>query len=136
MSKSAPSQEILDYIKDKRRLPSYNKTRELFEQFEKSTQKRPTNIKRGKCAEIENALMDIMLMISKAELEKEDAATRAGYIGAAMDDLLEVKLNIRILYDLHLIHPEGWSALMLLEDDLAGQLYSWKRETEKRIKIQ
>ena len=38
--------------------------------------------------------------------------------------------------DLHHIHPEGWSALMLLEDDLAGQLYSWKRETEKRIKIQ
>ena len=134
MSKRAPSQEILDYIKNKQRLPSYNKTRELFEQFEKSTQKRPPNIKRGMCAEIENGLMHILFMISKAELLMDKPAERAEKLGEAKDTLLDIKLKIRILFDLHFIKPEGWSALMLLEDDLTAQLYSWKRETEKCIK--
>ena len=74
---SKANQAILDYINDTRRLPSYNKTRELFEQFEKSTQKRPPNIKRGKCSEIENGLMDIMFRISEAELLTDQPATRA-----------------------------------------------------------
>ena len=134
MSKSAPSQEILDYIKDKRRLPSYNKTRELFEQFERSTQKRPPNIKRGICADIENGLMHILFMIDKAELLMDKPADRAEKLGEAQDTLLNIKLKIRILFDLHFIPDTGWSALMLLEDDLAAQLYSWKRETEKCIK--
>ena len=131
---SNSSQAIRDYIKDKRRLPSYNKTRELFEQFEKSTQKRPPNIKRGICADIENGLMDIMFMISQAELLMERPAERAEKLARAQDTLLGIKLKIRILFDLHFLPETGWSALMLLEDDLAGQLYSWKRETEKCIK--
>ena len=134
MSKRAPSQEILDYIKNKQRLPSYNKTRELFEQFERSTQKRPPNIKRGKIAEVENGLMDIMLFISQAELLKDKPEERAAKLIEAQKVLQNIKLTIRILFDLHFIPNTGWSALMLLEDDLAAQLYSWKRETEKCIK--
>ena len=115
MSKSAPSQEILDYIKDKRRLPSYNKTRELFEQFERSTQKRPPNIKRGICADIENGLIHILFMINKAELLMDKPAERAEKLGEAQDTLLDIKLLIRILFDLHYIPDTGWSALMLYQ---------------------
>lgn len=136
MNNYVPSPEILKFINDKKRLPSYNVTRQLFIQFEDSTKKRPQNIKRGKCAEIENALMHILLMISKAEIEKDAPEVRARHLGAALDDLQEIKLNIRILADLHLLTPEGFSSLIFLEDDVAGQIYSWKRETEKRIKTQ
>ena len=71
----------LRFILYKQRLPSYNKTRELFEQFERSTQKRPPNIKRGICADIENGLIHILFMINKAELLMDKPAERAEKLG-------------------------------------------------------
>ena len=126
-----PSQKILDYINNEERLPAYNKTRELFQQFELSTKKAPINIKRGIIARIEQQLMDIMLWLAFAEDDMQNLQRRLELINSSQDTLREVRLSVRMLKDLGFIKKPGWSALMLFEDDLAGQLYAWKRDTEK-----
>ena len=115
------------------RLPVYNKTRRLFEQFELSTRKVPINIKRGIIAKTEEALISVLEHLSFADEALADLKRRRAFILASMKVMRKVEIRVRILYDLHLIQKSGYSAISLLEDDVMRQLQGWLNATEKEI---
>ena len=115
------------------RLPVYNKTRQLFDQFEMSTRKAPVNIKRGIIARVEESLVSVLEHLAFADRMMADPRARLAYIKAAMRIMQKTEVRVRILYDLHFIKKSGLSAIMLLEDDVMRQLQGWHNKTEKEI---
>jgi hypothetical protein len=109
------------------KLPVYNKTRLLFIQFERSTQKVPINMKRGAISEVEHWLIEIMDTIAFANLSERDRQARLLYITEAARTLQKVKVRIRTLYDLNIITKKGFDALILLEGNVDKQLTGWER---------
>lgn len=110
-------------------LPVYNKARTLTLQFLESTKKAPINTKRGLIARTENALVSVMEHLAFADEMMAVPTSRAAFIRAAMRIMRKVKIRVRILYDLHFIRKSGFSALMLLEDDVMRQLQAWLNKT-------
>lgn len=115
------------------RLPAYNKTRQLTLQFLESTKKAPINTKRGLIARTENALVSVMEHLAFADEMLTEPKSRLAFIKASIRIMRKVKVRVRILYDLHYIKKSGFSALMLLEDDVMRQLQGWYNSTEKEI---
>ena len=110
-------------------LPVYNKARLLYLQLERSTQKVPLNMKRGKIAEIEGKVFDLMCDISDANEQEKDKRARLEYISQAIKRLHKVKVMVRVLYDLNVITKKGFGAIVLAEENVARQLAGWEKST-------
>ena len=115
------------------KLPVYNRTRLLVDQFLLSTKKAPINTKRGLIARTEDALISVMEHIAFADEMLAHPETRAAYLKAAIRIMRKVEIRVRILYDLHFIKKSGFAALMLLEDDIMRQLQGWYNATQKEL---
>lgn len=109
--------------------PVYNVARRLCEQLKRSTQKVPVNDKRGTIADVERNIVNLMRISVKANRCVNNAEARANFIRSAQDIILDIELDVRIMFDLGIIKPKGFAQLMRIEDDISGQLYSWMRST-------
>ncbi len=113
-------------------LPAYKKTIDLDEQFTQSTSKVPREIKYTRLADLRNKILDIMVNIAYAD---EDEAQRIYYITEATKLLKRLQFEVRILYDIHTIRPEGLDAIIREEGYLEAQLKGWLNSTiEKQNK--
>ena len=112
-------------------LPVYNKTRRLFLQFVISTRKTPVDIKQGIINDTKQSLIRILRSISFANEEVSNTECRAGFIKEAIDAMKTVKINVRIIYDLHYIKKSGFSSIIELEEDVSRQLAGWYNTTIK-----
>ena len=74
--------------------------------------------------------------LSFADEELGSAERRMAFIKAAMRIMRKVCIRIRVMYDLHYIKKTGFSALMILEDDVMRQLQGWYNKTELEIERQ
>jgi hypothetical protein len=110
-----------------KRLPVYDKTRQLYKQLRRSTQKVPVIVSRGPVAETESLLIGMLDSLSFAEFSSNTA--RMDYIQEAQKILNRVKIRVRTLYDLGYIHKKGYLALVRYENSAAKQLSLWARKT-------
>ena len=115
------------------KLPAYKKVLDLYNQLETSTKKARTNIKRGIIFNIENLLIEMLSTIVFADEAYDDPKKRSDFIDSALENLHKVVICVRILKDLNAIHPTGFSALTLLEDNVSAQLTAWKCATAVSI---
>lgn len=77
-------------------------------------------------------LIEIVTAIAFAN-ETQDAQERADFISRAADDLRNMKIRVRVLYDLHYITKKGFTAISGAEENVARQLAGWQKSTEDRI---
>ncbi|MBQ6029898.1 MAG: four helix bundle protein [Oscillospiraceae bacterium] len=115
------------------RPPVYNAARQLYQQFVRSTQKCPINVKRGKIAEIERKIQSIMEDTAFADEQKENAPVRLERIAAALKTMDEVRISIRMVHDLRYITKKGFDALTNKEDNVVRQLKGWQRSSLKNV---
>ena len=110
------------------KLPVYNATRELFLQINRSTQKCPIDLRRGRINAIKEKVLAIMASIAYANLAVE-SRVRLRYIDEASQSLRELKVEIRCLFDLGYLRRKGFSAIIRHEENVARQLDGWQRST-------
>ena len=118
---------------DTDKLPVYNKARQLFDQLERSTQKVPTNIKRGSVAMIEEMIIGVMDNIAFANMSEKDKRTRLAFIQSAIETMQKVKIRVRTLHDLHFITKKGFDAIILAEENVVRQLAGWEKKTYSEV---
>ena len=90
-------------------------------------------MKRGIIAKAEDSIISVMEHLSFADEAIADVTRRRVFIRQAIRIMKKTEIRVRILYDLHLIKKTGFSAIMLLEDDVTRQLQGWLNATEKEI---
>lgn len=105
------------------RPPVYNKMRVLVKQFNQSTVKVPTQFKYTNVTPLHNKMMEIMRNIMKAA---NNTVPDIGLINDALNVLDDVKLNVRMLYDLHYIKKKGFMAISREESKVEYQLTRWR----------
>lgn len=115
------------------RLPVYNKTRQLFLQFELSTKKAPIDIKRGIISDTKSEIIRILEHLSFADEMVNSVEARMVFIEDAIRTMRSVKVRVRILFDLHYIKKSGFAALIALEEDVFRQLQGWLNKTEQEL---
>jgi len=101
-----------------------------------STKKAPINMKRGYIARTEDAIVSVLEHLAFADQMLAFPESRLSFLKAAIRTMRKVEVRVRILYDLHFIKKSGFSALMMLEDDVMRQLQGWYNSTEKEIEKQ
>ena len=113
------------------KLPVFNRLRMLYVQFEKSTQKAPINIKRGPIFQIETWLIEMLDNIQLAhesELEMRLICIRENICLLRM-----VKMKVRTLQWLHIIHDKAYAAIIREEENVAAQLAGWEKSIVREM---
>lgn len=112
--------------------PVYKAALDLDVQYCRSTKKAPQDVKYMHINRLHDALIEIVTAIAFAN-ETQDAQERADFISRAADDLRNMKIRVRVLYDLHYITKKGFTAISGTEENVARQLAGWQKSTEDRI---
>lgn len=74
--------------------------------------------------EMKKCVMNILLCIYKANATTE----KYDLLCSACDEMLKVKIYLRVLRDLHLISSKTFSYLAVKEDNLSRQLNGWRNK--------
>ncbi len=109
--------------------PVYNVARQLRLQLQRSTQKAPVNDKRGIVFDTEIAVNNLMKATMRANRCADNAEGRLAFIQESSGLIEDIELNVRIMFDLHIIKDKGFAQLVRIEDDVRAQLYGWRRTT-------
>lgn len=113
-------------------IPVYQQARHLVLQIMASTKHVPVWVKREKLQRYHDLAFDIMLYVSYANLQ-HTPVERMEYLSMAITALEELKIGIRIIFDLGFISKSGLSAIIKLEDNVSRQLQGWLAKTRKEV---
>ena len=103
----------------------YHQTRRLLLQLLASTAKGTRILRYGLVADTANLILAVMKDIAFADKYDIRPEDRAAYIRTAQVKMDEVKVSIRVLYDIHAMKKTGFSALTDLESNVDLQLSRW-----------
>ena len=118
---------------NERRLPVYNEARMLYEQFCRSTKKLPVNLKRGKIAETEGWIIDLIDGISMADdFDEQSDAEKLDLLNKCIEIVYRIMIRVRTLRGINMLSISGFSAITIHEDSLARQLNGWAASIEKQ----
>lgn len=116
------------------KLPVFNRLRMLYAQFEKSTQKVPINIRRGPVFQIENWLLEMLDNIQMAH--ESELESRLVFIRENIRLLRKVKMKVRTLQWLRIIHDKAYAAIIREEENVAAQLAGWEKSIVRELERQ
>ena len=103
----------------------YHQTRRLLLQLLASTAKASRILRYGLVADTTNLILGVMKDIAFADKHDIKSEDRAAFITTAQVKMDEVKVNIRVLFDVHAMKKTGFSALTDLEYNVDYQLGRW-----------
>jgi len=122
------------YKGDEYRLPVYNASRQLYEQFCKSTKKLPVNLKRGKVAQTEGWIIDLLdNIIIASEFDEEHRKEKLDLLHESSDIIRRIMIRVRTLRGINMLSIAGFSAIAKHEDSIVRQLKGWANSIEKTI---
>lgn len=104
------------------RPPVYNQMRLLVKQFNQSTVKVPVRYKYTNVIPLHNRMIEIM---RKIMMFANDTEPHIELLNEALKLVDDVKLNVRLLYDLHYIKKKGFMAISREEAKVEYQLRRW-----------
>ena len=113
-------------------LPVYQKVRALILQIMVSTKNVPGWAKQEKVNRYLGNAMGVMEFVTHAN-NALSPEIRSYYLNNAIIAMNEIKLGIRILFDLGFIKKTGMGAIIRYEDDVCRQLQGWLNKTKSEI---
>ncbi len=109
------------------KLPVYGASRMLYLQLHNSTRRAPVSLRRGKIADMEMAVANIMRDISFAN--NGDKERRCGFIDSALSKMEGLEIDVRIIFDLGCTSKKGFAAIIRREQNVVKQLLGWRKKT-------
>ena len=95
------------------KLPVYGASRMLYLQLHNSTRRAPVSLRRGKIADMEMVVANIMRDISFAN--SGDKGRRCGFIDSALSKIEGLEIDVRIIFDLGCTSKKGFAAIIRCE---------------------
>lgn len=110
----------------------YKSTLDLERQFCLSTQKTKRILKYGKIDLMHQDILDLLVDIAFANIS-DTPADRLFYLQKCGKIVDTLKIQFRVLLDIHAITSKGYAVISNSLEDVSRQLVGWTTSTEKLI---
>ena len=109
-------------------LPVYKASYDLLQEIYRATATVPRDIRFTLLKDVKHSMMALMVNIYKANRHRD----KQPYIAAASDSLIEARLGLRLMKDLHALGLKQFARLSQMSAEVSKQLAGWQKYSTDR----